>query len=86
MVKKSLTSLKNGESGIIIQIRDNPGKGRRRRWGFQRRLEDLGLTPGTKVVVVKSAPFNGPVEIQFRGSTLALGRGMAERILLETNK
>jgi len=35
------------------------------------------------VTVVKSAPFNGPVEILVRGSRLVLGRGIAERVLVE---
>lgn len=80
-----LTALKNGESGKITLIGANPGRGRRGR-GFQKRLMDLGLTPGTEVTVVKSAPFRGPVEIRVRGSLLALGRGMAERILVEINE
>jgi DtxR family Mn-dependent transcriptional regulator len=48
-----------------------------------RRLEDMGLTPGTPVTMVKAAPLNGPLEIVVRGSRLALGRGMAERIYVE---
>ncbi len=51
--------------------------------GFEKRLMDMGLTPGTKVTVVKAAPFHGPFEVLVRGSRLALGRGMAERILVE---
>ena len=50
---------------------------------FEKRLMDMGLTPGTRVMVVKSAPFHGPIEIRVRGSRLALGRGMAERIFVE---
>jgi DtxR family Mn-dependent transcriptional regulator len=41
---------------------------------------DMGLTPGTGVMVVKSALFHGPLEVSVRGSRLALGRGIAERI------
>ena len=55
-------------------------------WGFGKRLMDMGLTPGTRVTVVKSAPFHGPFEILVRGSRLALGRGMAERIFVEIAK
>jgi Fe2+ transport system protein FeoA len=62
------------------------GRGFGRGWGFEQRLMDLGLTPGTTVTVVKSAPFHGPVEILVRGSRLALGRGMAEKILVEIEK
>jgi len=74
-----LTALKAGESGIVTSIRGGHGRG----WGFEKRLMDMGLTPGTRVTVVKSAPFHGPFEILVRGSRLALGRGMAERIFVE---
>jgi len=57
-----------------------------RDWGFIKRLEDMGLTPGTEVTVVKSAPFNGPLEVSVRGSRLAIGRGMAERIFVEVKR
>jgi Fe2+ transport system protein FeoA len=84
-----LTQLKDGESGVIVSIDPSPSRGRgrhRHKWGFLKRLEDLGFTPGTKVTVVKSAPFHGPVELQVRGSRLALGRGMAERIFVSVEK
>ncbi|MGQ9515258.1 MAG: FeoA family protein [Thermoproteota archaeon] len=81
-----LTSLRAGETGIVTSIRPAHGGGRGRCWGFEKRLMDLGLTPGTRVMVVKSAPFHGPLEILVRGSRLALGRGMAERIFVEIEK
>jgi DtxR family Mn-dependent transcriptional regulator len=74
-----LTALKKGASGTVFSIRAGYGGG----GGFGKRLMDMGLTPGTKVTVVKSAPFHGPLEILVRGSRLALGRGMAERIFVE---
>jgi Fe2+ transport system protein FeoA len=49
----------------------------------EKRLMDLGLTPGTRVTVVGSAPFHGPLEILVRNSRLALGRHIAERIFVE---
>jgi len=84
-----LTVLKDGESGIVISVKTGHGRGRGRRrgmWGFEKRLMDMGLTPGTKVTVVKSVPFHGPLEILVRGSRLALGRGMAERIFVEIER
>lgn len=77
-----LTELRDGESGTITSI----GSGRGRRFGFRRRLEDMGLTPGTVVTVVKSAPFRGPLEVLVRGSRLALGRGMTRRIFVEVER
>jgi Fe2+ transport system protein FeoA len=75
----ALTALKKGETGTVSSIRARHGKGGM----FEKRLMDMGLTPGTKVSVVKSAPFHGPVEIRVRSSRLAVGRGMAERIFVE---
>jgi len=82
-----LTTLKDGETGIITSIRAEYSRGKkRRRWGVEKRLIDMGLTPGTKVTVIKSAPFHGPLEILVRGSRLALGRGIAEKIFVEVGK
>jgi Fe2+ transport system protein FeoA len=83
-----LTKLKDGESGTIVSITTSHGRGhayghRYHQWGFKKRLEDMGLTPGTEVTVVKSAPFHGPVELKVRGARMAIGRGMAERILVK---
>jgi Fe2+ transport system protein FeoA len=92
MMKLRLSDLRNGESGTITSIEVTRGRGRsdggraRRGWGFRKRLEDMGLTPGTKVTVVKAAPFNGPVEVYVRDSRLAIGRGMAERIFVEVRR
>lgn len=81
-----LTALRDGETGVLTSIKTGHGRGHGRGCGFEKRLMDMGLTPGTKVTVVKSAPFHGPMEILVRGSRLALGRGMAERIFVEINK
>jgi len=92
MMELRLSDLRNGESGIINSVGVGRGRGRGdgrragRGWGFRKRLEDMGLTPGTKVTVVKSAPFNGPLEVYVRGSRLAIGRGMAERIFVEVKR
>jgi Fe2+ transport system protein FeoA len=76
-----LTALKNGESGIVTSVKTGLGRNGRG-WGLKKRLMDMGLTPGTVVIVLKSAPFKGPLEVSVRGSRLALGRGMAERIFV----
>lgn len=86
-----LTELKDGESGAITSLHVRQGLRRRhgrgdRGWGLERRLMDMGLTPGITVKVVKSAPFNGPLEVLVRGSRLVLGNGMARRILVEVER
>lgn len=77
-VPMSINRLKNGERGKISFIRGGHKA--------LQRLSDMGLTPGTEITVVKSAPFQGPLEILVRGSRLALGRGMTEIIFVEEEK
>jgi DtxR family Mn-dependent transcriptional regulator len=50
------------------------------------RLADLGLTPQASVSILKTAPFNGPIEVAVRGSKLAIGREIAENILVEAKE
>ena len=50
-------------------------------WGLQRRLADLGMTPGVEVTVISSGR-PGQVVISIRGSRLALGRGVASKIVV----
>jgi len=71
----SLADMQSGQSGEVVSL--NSGREARRR------LEAMGLTPGTKIRVARIAPFGGPVEIMVRGSCLALGRGMANKILVK---
>jgi ferrous iron transport protein A len=48
----------------------------------KQRLAHLGVFPGTKIIKKKSAPWNGPVEIIVRGTSLVIGRGLAAKIMV----
>jgi len=50
-------------------------------WRLTRRLADMGMIPGTDVRVV-SSNMPGPVVVEVRGTRLALGHGMAQRIMV----
>ena len=56
--------------------------GRRHLPGFVRRLAEMGLTPNTEVKVVRRGLFRGPIEVEVRGVSLALGYGLASKILV----
>ena len=45
------------------------------------RLAELGLTPGTKLRVIQDA--GGPLIINVRNSKIAIGRGMAEKLMVD---
>lgn len=47
------------------------------------RLRELGLTPGTQIRVVQDA--GGPMLLSVRGSRVALGRDLAEKMWVEVD-
>ncbi len=69
-----LDDMQDDEEGILVKL----DIGERELM----RLCHLGLTPGVRVRKMQSAPFNGPIKIEVRGTILALGRGIARRMLL----
>ncbi|MHA1584481.1 MAG: FeoA family protein [Promethearchaeota archaeon] len=46
------------------------------------RLSEMGITPGTKIHILSQAPFRGPIQISVRGTRLALGQGLSEKIIM----
>ncbi|HDI75484.1 MAG: ferrous iron transport protein A [Thermoprotei archaeon] len=50
-------------------------------YGQTRRLMEMGFTPGTQVEVLSSGP--GPLLVKVRGVVVALGRGVASKIIVE---
>jgi ferrous iron transport protein A len=68
-----LSMASSGETVEVVAVRAG--------WGLQRRLADLGLTPGIRVRVVSSGK-PGPVVLDVRGSRLALGYGVAHKIMV----
>jgi len=52
---------------------------------FADKLDGMGIHVGDELVVVGSAPFSGPilVEVSSSGVQVALGRGMAKKLLVE---
>jgi ferrous iron transport protein A len=71
----TLDQLSLGERARVITVRG----GRR----LQINLEQMGIHAGDTVVVAGSGAFRGPFLIEVRGIRLALGRGVARRILVE---
>lgn len=49
--------------------------------GMRRRLLEMGFAPGSEVEVVRNS--RGPVVVKVRGVTVALGRGLAARVLVK---
>jgi len=71
----SLAELREGEKCTVVLALGGHG--------MVRRLAEMGLTPGTELRLVRSAPMHGPIEVSVRGVSLALGRGIARRVLVK---
>jgi len=72
MEKVDLTQLKEGESGLVIEIQGG--------YGLNRRLESLGIRVGKKVTKVSSQLMRGPITLRVDNSQVALGYGLAKKI------
>ncbi|MBN1755286.1 ferrous iron transport protein A [bacterium] len=73
---KQLTELKAFQKGKIVEIKGGTG--------LVRRLEAMGLRPGMIISKISAQLLRGPVTISNGGRELALGHGIAQRIMVET--
>ncbi len=76
--KLTLGQMGSGQTGTIIRILGGRG--------LNRRLEALGVRPGKKVTKISTMMFNGPVTLRTDHTQIAVGFGMAQRILVELDK
>jgi ferrous iron transport protein A len=51
--------------------------------GIRRRLEHMGIHAGDVVTVLQYGALGGPILIRVHGFQLALGRGIAAKIIVE---
>jgi ferrous iron transport protein A len=71
----TLTELKTGETGLIEDITGS--------LGLKKRFESLNLREGKYIRKISSAPFHGPIVVEVGGCKIAIGRGMASKIMVE---
>lgn len=74
MRKFPLSRLKVGESARVVEfVEDN---------AFAQRIEEMGVTIGETVEVLRLAPLGDPIEIKVRGYLLSLRKNEAQTILV----
>ena len=71
MIPLSMATI--GETVRLVNI--NAGK------RLTHRLTELGMTPGTELTILQDA--GGPLLLSVRDSRVALGRGMAHKMLVK---
>ena len=70
-------TLKEGKTGMNLKISEIGDS------ALKERLMTMGLIPGTKVTVLRSAPFGDPMALRIRSYNLALRREDAGKITVE---
>lgn len=73
-----LTRMSDGESGKIIQVLG--GK------GITDRLTAIGIRQGQRITRIGGMYLHGPVTVQIEKTQVAIGFGMATKILIEPEK
>jgi ferrous iron transport protein A len=71
----TLRQMRTGQSGIVLQIQGGHG--------LISRLSVLGIRPGQRITKVGSTFMRGPVTIQVGNAQVAIGFGMANKIIVE---
>ncbi len=72
---KKLDQIEKGETGLVKSV-EGDGK-------IRRRLFDMGVTPGARVVLRKKAPMGYPIELTIRGYELSLRKAEAALVNIE---
>lgn len=71
----TLSRMRAGQSGVVFQIQGGQG--------MINRLGALGIRPGKRVTKVSSMFMRGPITIQVGNGRVAIGFGMAKRIVVD---
>ncbi|MFC1511001.1 ferrous iron transport protein A [Candidatus Margulisiibacteriota bacterium] len=69
-----LTSLRNGEKGIVNMIDGGQG--------VMQRLQAMGVREGKEVKKISGMFLFGPVTVQVGQTRIAIGHGMASKIMV----
>ena len=74
----TLAKMKTGQTGTVVGVLGGHG--------LIQRLDALGIRPGKRVIKLNSTLFRGPVMLRVDNAQVAVGFGMARKIIVETDK
>ena len=71
----TLRQMHSGQSGRVLELQGGHG--------LVNRLSAIGIRPGKKITKISSMLMRGPVTVQLGHTKLAVGFGMANKIIVE---
>ena len=78
MNERDLTQIKKGESVNVVEI--NGGQ------KFRDKIDAMGLRVGSRIIKISAQVLSGPITIKIGNTKLAIGHGMAKKILVDGKK
>lgn len=72
---QTLDQLQHGQTATVVALTETGAN--------RRRLMDLGILPGTCIVMEMKSPLGDPVAYRIRGAVIALRRQQARQIQVE---
>ncbi|UCD05109.1 MAG: ferrous iron transport protein A [candidate division WOR-3 bacterium] len=70
-----LTNMESGKKGKVIEIQGGRG--------LIARLSAMGVRPGIKITKISGQIMRGPVIVRVGNTQIAIGFGMASRVIVE---
>lgn len=74
----TLNQIKPGEQVRVMGVAGG--------WVGHERLTELGFRPGIVVEMLAIHPFRGPVVVRIDNTQVAIGRGLAQKVIVEEIK
>jgi len=74
-MEKRLDELEPGDIGVVVKIGGNSST--------RRRIMDMGIVRGARVVLIRRAPLGDPVELEIKDYNLSLRKRDAENIYVK---
>ena len=72
---QTLDSMKPGQKAKVVEVQGG--------WGLRQKLSELGIFPDQVVTLASASAWRGPVLVQVYSNEVALGRGVAKKVLVE---
>ncbi len=74
----TLAEMRTGQTGTVVGVLGGRG--------LIQRLDALDIRPGKKVTKLSSTLFRGPVMLKVNNAQVAVGFGMARKIIVEVDR
>lgn len=70
-----MDTIKPGQKAKVVEVRGG--------WGLRQRLSELGIIPEQVVTIAGTSLWRGPVLVEVNSNEVALGRGVAKKVVVE---